>query len=97
MLFNCSRPGSFGNATTTVGCNECKCNGHGDVELGICDIHNGTCFCKDNTEGHDCENCKKGYYGDPRYDVALILEKREFLNYTKVLLKCWKTQLLQLK
>ncbi|XP_058808805.1 multiple epidermal growth factor-like domains protein 8 isoform X2 [Phymastichus coffea] len=60
------KAGSYGNATTSLGCQKCDCNEHGDVELGTCDPQTGTCFCKDNTEGDRCELCKKGYYGDPR-------------------------------
>ncbi|XP_023245420.1 multiple epidermal growth factor-like domains protein 8 [Copidosoma floridanum] len=56
--------GSYGNATTGLGCRVCDCNQHSD--LGICDGQTGICFCKDNTEGDHCEICKKGYYGDPR-------------------------------
>ncbi|GLH01298.1 Laminin subunit alpha [Gryllus bimaculatus] len=59
--------GSFGNATTSQGCHACNCNGHGDASRGICDPHTGVCFCQDNTEGDNCERCKKGYYGDPRH------------------------------
>ncbi|XP_028050046.1 multiple epidermal growth factor-like domains protein 8 isoform X7 [Monomorium pharaonis] len=60
------KAGSYGNATTPLGCRECNCNGHGDVELGICDQQTGICFCRDNTEGDKCQRCKRGYYGDPR-------------------------------
>lgn len=49
-----------------LGCRECDCNGHGDIELGVCDRQTGMCFCRDNTEGDKCQRCKRGYYGDPR-------------------------------
>lgn len=58
--------GSYGNSTTPLGCRECDCNGHGDIELDICDRQTGICFCRDNTEGDSCQRCKRGYYGDPR-------------------------------
>lgn len=61
------KAGSYGNATTSLGCQKCDCNEHGDVDLGTCDRQTGICFCKDNTEGDRCEMCKKGYYGDPRH------------------------------
>lgn len=59
------RPGSFGNATATQGCQPCDCNEHGNQALGICDKQTGECFCQDNTEGLQCEMCNKNYYGDP--------------------------------
>ncbi|KAK9888746.1 hypothetical protein WA026_000973 [Henosepilachna vigintioctopunctata] len=60
------RPGSFGNATTELGCRPCECNGHGITDLGECDPLTGVCHCKDNTEGINCEKCSPNYYGDPR-------------------------------
>lgn len=60
------RKGSFGNATSKEGCRKCECNGHGDESLGLCDPDTGVCFCQHNTEGTECEKCKKGYYGDPK-------------------------------
>lgn len=60
------RPGSYGNATSEGGCKPCECNGHGNQELGICDVNTGECFCKDNTGGLKCEVCNKEYYGDPK-------------------------------
>ena len=61
------KAGSYGNATTNLGCLKCNCHEHGDIDLGTCDKQTGVCFCRDNTEGNRCELCKKGYYGDPRY------------------------------
>ncbi|XP_043275705.1 multiple epidermal growth factor-like domains protein 8 isoform X2 [Venturia canescens] len=60
------KAGSYGNATTTLGCRKCNCNEHGDKDLEVCDRQTGVCFCRDNTEGDTCQRCKKGYYGDPR-------------------------------
>ncbi|EDW76175.2 uncharacterized protein Dwil_GK15317 [Drosophila willistoni] len=59
------RQGSFGNATSTQGCHPCECNGHGNQDLGICNVSNGECFCKDNTQGLKCDKCAPGYYGVP--------------------------------
>lgn len=41
--------GSYGNATTEQGCQQCECNEHGINELGNCDIETGICHCQDNT------------------------------------------------
>lgn len=49
-----------------IGCKQCECNGHGDKEIGECDITSGVCFCQDNTEGDNCDRCKTNFYGDPR-------------------------------
>lgn len=59
------RAGSYGNATSALGCLPCDCNGHGNQALGICDIQTGECFCQDNTEGLRCEMCNRNFYGDP--------------------------------
>lgn len=60
------RQGSYGNATSAEGCHPCECNGHGNQDLGICNVENGECFCRDNTVGLKCDRCAQGYYGDPR-------------------------------
>ncbi|XP_077985026.1 multiple epidermal growth factor-like domains protein 8 [Glandiceps talaboti] len=60
------QPGSHGNATTIMGCEECECNGHGDPSRDNCDIYSGICHCIDNTQGDHCEECVDGYYGNPR-------------------------------
>jgi len=60
-------PGTFGNATTSEGCNPCQCNGHGDPEQGLCDMVTGKCFCTDDTIGDYCEKCKPGLKGNPKY------------------------------
>lgn len=59
-------PGSYGNATAPAGCKWCQCNGHGNVDLGICDGQTGECYCRDNTEGLKCEMCNKNFYGEPK-------------------------------
>lgn len=61
------RAGSYGNATTSEGCQLCQCNGHANVTAGICNPATGQCYCQDETEGNKCESCKPGYYGDPRH------------------------------
>uniref|UniRef100_A0A182QTX8 Multiple epidermal growth factor-like domains protein 8 n=1 Tax=Anopheles farauti TaxID=69004 RepID=A0A182QTX8_9DIPT len=58
--------GSFGNATTELGCQRCDCNGHGNEALGICDAKTGECYCQDYTEGLRCEVCNRNFYGDPK-------------------------------
>ncbi|XP_055593040.1 multiple epidermal growth factor-like domains protein 8 [Uranotaenia lowii] len=58
--------GSFGNATSDLGCQPCDCNEHGNEALGICDSQSGECYCQDNTEGLKCEVCNRNFYGDPR-------------------------------
>ncbi|XP_075678813.1 multiple EGF like domains 8 [Dermatophagoides pteronyssinus] len=47
-------------------CLPCDCNGHGDHERGICHPKNGYCFCRNNTEGSNCNRCSTGYYGQPK-------------------------------
>lgn len=59
------KAGSYGNATSSEGCQQCECNGHGDEFLGICDLQTGRCYCQDNTEGPNCEKCSRNFYGDP--------------------------------
>ncbi|GBM96414.1 Multiple epidermal growth factor-like domains protein 8 [Araneus ventricosus] len=59
------QPGSYGDATTPDGCRKCECNGHGDIELEICNSTTGECFCLNNTVGPNCAQCKDGYYGNP--------------------------------
>ncbi|XP_033100156.1 multiple epidermal growth factor-like domains protein 8 [Anneissia japonica] len=59
-------PGSYGEATTQLGCHDCMCNGHGDPDKSYCDNTTGVCFCTGYTKGDNCEECIDGYYGDPR-------------------------------
>ena len=58
--------GSYGNATSEIGCKPCECNGHGNTNFGICDSLTGDCFCTHNTLGIHCELCDRNYYGDPK-------------------------------
>lgn len=62
---NCM-PGSFGSATTSLGCTRCECNGHGDEQRGICDNRTGHCFCMNNTIGAQCDQCQPGFFGQPQ-------------------------------
>ncbi|XP_042899680.1 multiple epidermal growth factor-like domains protein 8 [Parasteatoda tepidariorum] len=59
-------PGSYGDAKTSIGCQKCNCNGHGDNRFGYCNTTSGICFCLNNTVGPDCSVCKEGYYGNPQ-------------------------------
>ena len=52
--------GSFGNATTSLGCQKCFCNNHENVPAGICDKKTGQCFCQDHTQGLYCDKCMEG-------------------------------------
>lgn len=47
-------------------CVPCDCNGNIDpTEDGHCDAFTGECLkCVRNTQGHHCEKCADGYYGD---------------------------------
>ncbi|XP_046890659.1 netrin-4-like [Hypomesus transpacificus] len=55
-------------------CKKCKCNGHADschfdrrVWLASRRRGGGVCDdCLHNTEGHSCQNCKRGFYRVPR-------------------------------
>ena len=49
-----------------LGCEKCFCNGHENVQAGICDQNNGECYCLHHTEGQHCQNCQPGFFGNPR-------------------------------
>jgi len=61
-------PGFFkhnrGNGKTL--CKACRCNGHGDPGLNLCDAATGVCACLHGTAGDHCDACAPGFYGDPR-------------------------------
>uniref|UniRef100_A0A674JA14 Laminin subunit alpha-1 n=1 Tax=Terrapene triunguis TaxID=2587831 RepID=A0A674JA14_9SAUR len=59
--------GYFGNPLVPgESCVPCDCNGNIDpTEDGHCDALTGECLkCVRNTQGHHCEKCADGYYGD---------------------------------
>ncbi|KAJ2950704.1 hypothetical protein O0L34_g8964 [Tuta absoluta] len=61
---NLCQPGYF----NFPNCQQCDCNGHA-VE---CDDKTGACKnCGEYTEGHRCERCIEGYYGDPRLGIDI--------------------------
>lgn len=60
-------------------CEKCDCNGNVDPNaLGVCDHQSGWCLkCLGHTEGHHCERCQQGFYGDALDPTAGIKCKRE--------------------
>ncbi|CAM1295013.1 MEGF8 (predicted) [Pycnogonum litorale] len=58
--------GSYGDATSEIGCRPCECNDHGNITAGICNRSTGVCFCQDQTESDKCDRCKTSYYGNPK-------------------------------
>ena len=43
-------------------CVRCNCNRHAE----LCDSRSGKCIdCTESTDGHNCERCKIGFYGNP--------------------------------
>ena len=46
---------------TLKDCKPCNCNKHSPV---ACDIVTGACKCEHNTQGHHCDTCLDGFYGD---------------------------------
>ena len=64
--------GSFGNATSLLGCKSCQCNDHGDPEQNYCEKMNGSCFCKNYTSGTTCSKCIHPFVGEPtRYGIIV--------------------------
>lgn len=60
----CARNYFFNNQTKS--CEKCECNLDGSIlnnaSSSFCDQQTGTCFCKPNVEGKNCDKCKPGYY-----------------------------------
>ncbi|XP_078603553.1 laminin subunit alpha-3-like isoform X2 [Branchiostoma floridae x Branchiostoma japonicum] len=50
-------------ADNPYGCQACDCDAAGTFNSSnLCDQLNGTCVCKDNTDGDRCDRCKVGSY-----------------------------------
>ncbi|GIY39199.1 basement membrane proteoglycan [Caerostris extrusa] len=48
----------------------CNCHGHSS----LCDPVSGECLnCRHNSEGRQCERCKRGYFGDARRGTQMIV------------------------
>lgn len=57
----------FGNPEVPGGsCEPCDCGNNTDLRRpGNCDPHTGRCLqCLHNTDGHNCQICKPGFYGN---------------------------------
>ncbi|XP_060070524.1 usherin-like [Ylistrum balloti] len=59
------RDGSFGfGASSVKGCYDCTCNLAGTLNSSLtCDKTTGSCMCKNNVEGTNCNVCKGNTFG----------------------------------
>ena len=48
--------------TFISGCTSCLCNPTGSLN-SVCNPSNGSCTCKLNSMGKNCNQCKSGFYG----------------------------------
>ncbi|XP_017881365.1 laminin subunit alpha [Ceratina calcarata] len=45
-----------------IGCEECNCSPLGVIDGDLqCDLQNGSCRCKENVVGRQCDKCEAGY------------------------------------
>ncbi|CAL7933589.1 unnamed protein product [Xylocopa violacea] len=45
-----------------IGCEECNCSPLGVIDNDLqCDLFNGSCRCKENVVGRQCDKCEPGY------------------------------------
>ena len=58
-------PGTYGYDPIN-GCEKCSCSPQGVLNGNLqCDLFDGTCSCKSNVVGRQCNKCKSGHYRFP--------------------------------
>ena len=60
-LCNQCEPGTYG-FDPIIGCEECNCSPLGVINNNVqCDLFNGSCSCKQNVVGRQCDKCQPGF------------------------------------